>query len=73
MNHRFASVVAVLALCLGVYAQKPDTKPTDMAAGKPDYSPESFVLEQVRTTYRFENGRLVLRDASGATQATFTQ
>src|SRR4051812_46048868 len=54
MSHRFASVLAVLSLCLGVYAQKPDTKPTDMAAGKPDYSPESFVLEQVRTRYRFE-------------------
>jgi len=55
MNYCFASVLAVLSLCLGGYAQKPDTKPTDMAAGKPDYSPESFVLEQVRTTYRFEN------------------
>src|SRR5205085_7380444 len=55
MSHRFASVLAVLSLCLGVYAQKPDTKPTDMATGKPDYSPESFVLENVRTTYRFEN------------------
>ncbi len=55
MNYCFASVLAVLSLCLGGHAQKPDTKPTDMAAGKPDYSPESFVLEQVRTTYRFEN------------------
>jgi hypothetical protein len=55
MIRRFVSVLAVLALCLSVHAQKPDTKPTDMATGKPDYSPESFVLEQVRTTYRFEN------------------
>jgi len=28
---------------------------------------------QRATTYRFENGRLVLRDAGGATQATFMQ
>jgi tetratricopeptide (TPR) repeat protein len=60
MTYRVVSALAVLSLCLAVYAQKTDTKPTDtkptdMAAGKPDYSPESFVLEQVRTTYRFEN------------------
>jgi tetratricopeptide (TPR) repeat protein len=55
MRRRFVSVFAVCFLSLAGFAQKPDTKPTDMAAGKPDYSPESFVLEQVRTTYRFEN------------------
>ena len=55
MSRRFVSVVAVLLLSQALFAQKPDTKPTDMATGKPDYSPESFVLEQVRTTYRFEN------------------
>jgi tetratricopeptide (TPR) repeat protein len=55
MRHRFVSVPALLFLSIALFAQKPDTKPTDMAAGKPDYSPESFVLEQVRTTYRFEN------------------
>jgi Flp pilus assembly protein TadD len=34
--------------------QKPEGKPSEKSADNPDYSQESFVVEQVRTSYRFE-------------------
>jgi tetratricopeptide (TPR) repeat protein len=58
--------LAVLVVLLSSFfpslvAQQPDTKPSDSAAAKPaekdkkDYSQESFVIEQVRTRFRFDS------------------
>jgi len=35
-------------------AQKPEGKPAEKSSDTPDYTQESFVVEQVRTSYRFE-------------------
>ena len=56
MIRRTASFILFLfALCAVALAQKPEGKPSEKSAEKPDYAEESFVVEQIKTSYRFEN------------------
>src|SRR5690242_12614744 len=54
MIRRAVSLLSVLVISLVCLAQKPEGKPSEKSAGNSDYSQESFVVEQIRTTYRFE-------------------
>ena len=55
MIRRTASLVLlVAALYAAATAQKPEGKPSEKSADKPDYTEESFVVEQLKTSYRFE-------------------
>jgi tetratricopeptide (TPR) repeat protein len=54
MIRRVVSVAFLFLVSISTVAQKPEGKPSEKAAEKPDYSQESFVVEKVRTTYRFE-------------------
>ncbi|HEY7616632.1 MAG TPA: DUF3857 and transglutaminase domain-containing protein, partial [Terriglobales bacterium] len=55
MIRRVLPVVFCFLVSISAVAQKPEGKPSEKAAEKPDYSQESFVVEQVRTSYRFES------------------
>ncbi len=50
-------LLALFLSCLlpAALAQKPENKSVEKPAAKPDYSQEAYVLEQFRTSYRFEN------------------
>ena len=55
MIRRTASLVLLVAtLYAAATAQKPEGKPSEKSADKPDYTEESFVVEQLKTSYRFE-------------------
>ena len=61
MRRLVLPVVLASSLCFQALAQQPDPKPSAPAIEKPapktdkkDYSEESFVIEQVRTHFRFE-------------------
>ena len=55
MIRRVLALAVFLVLSIFAGAQKPEGKPSEKSAEKPDYSQESFVVEQVRTSYRFED------------------
>ena len=56
MIRRTASLLLfVIMFCAVLLAQKPEGKPSEKSSEKPDYTEESFVVEQIKTTYRFEN------------------
>jgi Flp pilus assembly protein TadD len=55
MIRRSASLVLFVAALYAAAAQKPEGKPSEKSAEKPDYTEESFVVEQLKTTYRFES------------------
>ncbi len=53
MTRRLSSLFLVFVTLVCV-AQKPEGKPSEKSGASPDYSQESFVVEQIRTNYRFE-------------------
>ena len=66
---RFFAVAVVLGcLCWVAPAQKtpvsPPPKPSSTSAQAPDYSQEGFVVEQLHTSYRFENDGTGKRELS---------
>jgi tetratricopeptide (TPR) repeat protein len=55
MTRRTVSFLLLLCcLAAAALAQKPEGKPAEKSADTQDYTQESFVVEQVRTSYRFE-------------------
>ena len=55
MMRRSLSLLCVLFVSLFALAQqKPEGKPSEKSAAAPDYTQESFVVEQVHTSYQFQ-------------------
>ncbi len=48
------SLLILLFVSLFALAQKPEGKPSEKSAAAPDFTQESFVVEQVRTAYQFQ-------------------
>src|SRR5437868_14664660 len=55
MTRRLLSLlVLVFCFVFPAVAQKPEGKPAEKSSDSPDYTQESFVVEQVRTSFHFE-------------------
>src|SRR5438445_8356713 len=55
MIRRVISLAVFFLVSICAVAQKPEGKPAEKSAETLDYSQESFVVEQVHTSYQFEN------------------